>query len=59
MACIESRIQVRTHCCSEKQEFGYPWLSRNIPNTPTEAEPSFRRINLPPAKLEILFPTYL
>jgi len=23
---------------------------------PTEAEPSFRRINLPPAKLQILFP---
>jgi len=36
MACIESRILVRTHYCTEKQGFEYPWISRKSPNTPTE-----------------------
>jgi len=47
---LRSRTQVRTHCHAEKQGFGYLWLSRKIPHTPTEAE-GFRKVNISSAKL--------
>jgi len=52
-------LQVKTLYHTEKQGFGYPWLSKRIPDTltkPAETKPSF---SLPPAKLRMLFPTHL
>jgi len=44
---------------TEKQGFSYPWLSRHTHRKPAEVEPSFRKVSLLPAKLGMLFPTYL
>ena len=44
---------------TEKQGFGYTWLSKKFqthPPKPAKAEPSFRKVSLPPAKLRMLFP---
>jgi len=62
MACLNSMLQVKTLYHTEKQGFGYLWLSKKFqvcPPKPTEAEPSFRKVILPPAKLCMLFPTHL
>ena len=55
-------VQVKTLYQTEKQAFGYPWLSKKIlthPPKPTEAEPSFNMVSLLPAKLRMLFLTHL
>jgi len=58
------RIQVKTPCHGEKSGFGYLWLSKRKkksqthPLKPTEAEPSFRKVNLFPTKLGVFFPTH-
>jgi len=55
---LNSGLKVKT----EKQGFGYPRLSKKFlahPPKPTEAEPSFRKVSLPPAKLRTLFSTHL
>jgi len=55
-------VQIKSHCHVEKQGYGYPWLSeifQTHPLKPTEAEPSYRKVSLPPAKLHMLFPTHL
>jgi len=59
MACIELYATGKTLYHTEKQGFGYPWLSKNFqthPPNPVEAEPSFRKVSLPPAKLHMFFP---
>ena len=56
---LNSMIQVKTLCHIENQGFGCLWLSKTHQLNPTEAEPSFRKVCLPPAKLHMLFPTYL
>jgi len=33
---LKSMLQVKTLYYTEKQEFGYTWLSKNIPDTPTK-----------------------
>jgi len=51
MACIELYATGQNYHI-EKQGFGYPWLSKNIQThqpKPAEAEPSFRKVSLPPA----------
>ena len=35
------------------------WLSRKLQHTPTETEPSFRKLNSPPTKADMLIPTHL
>ena len=57
-------LQAKILCHTEKQGFGYPWLSKKEfstqkPTKPAEAEPSFRKVSLPPAKLRMLFPSHL
>jgi len=53
MAYIESMIQAKPHCHTENQGFGYLWLSKNstCPQKLAKAKPSFRKVNLPTAKL--------
>ena len=44
-------LQVKTLYHTEKQGFGYPWLSKKFqthPPKPAEAEPSFGKVSLPP-----------
>ena len=61
---MDSMLQVKTLHHTEKQGFGYLWLSKKTfqthPPKPTEAEPHFKKVSLP-AKLRvcILFPTHL
>ena len=55
---LNSTLQAKTLYHTEKQGFGYPWLSTKFqthPPEPAEAEPSFRKVSLPPAKLHMLF----
>jgi len=52
---LNCMIQVKTLCHTEKQGFDYLWFQLK----PNEAEPSFRKVNLPAAKLRMLFPTHL
>ena len=47
-------LQAKTLYHTEKQGFGYPWLSNKFQPKPAEAEPSFRKVSLPPAKLCML-----
>ena len=59
---LNSMLQVKTLYCTEKQGFGYPWLSKKFqthPPKPAEAEPSFRKVSLSPAKVRMLFPAHL
>jgi len=60
MASLRSTLQVKTHCCAQKQGFGYPQLAfkkglHRHPLKPTEPKPSFWKVNLSPAKL-VCFP---
>jgi len=51
---LNSGLKVKT----EKQGFGYLRLSKKFlahPPKPAEAEPNFRKVSLPPAKLCMLF----
>jgi len=63
MACIELWLKVKTLYHTEKQGFGSLWLSKKNssqnPPKPAEAEPSFRKISLLPAKLCMLFLAHL
>jgi len=55
-------LQAKTLYHTEKQGFGYLLLSKKfqtLPPKPAEAEPSFRKVSLPPAKLHTLFPAHL
>ena len=59
---LNSMLQFKTLYYAEKQGFGYLWLSKKFQTHPpkhAEAEPSLRKISLPPAKLRMLFPPYL
>ena len=60
---LNSKLQAKTLYHTEKQGFGYPWLSKKKfqthPPNPAEVEPSFRKVTLPLAKLRMLFPTHL
>jgi len=61
MACIELYATGQNYHI-EKQGFGYPWLSKEIQThqpKPAEAEPSFRKVSLSPAKQCMLFPAHL
>ena len=53
-----SILQVKALYCTEKQGFGYLWLSKNSSHTHQNL-PSFRKVSLPPEKLHMLFPTHL
>ena len=56
-----SMLQVKTLYHTEKQGFGYPGFQKKFqmhPPKPAEAEPSFRKVSLPPAKLHMLFPAH-
>jgi len=51
---FKSTVLVKTLCHTKKQKFGYPWLLKKFQTHPlksTEAEPSFRKVSLPSAKL--------
>jgi len=56
-------LQVKSPYHTAKQGFGYLWLSKKRfqthPPEPAEAELSFRKVSLPPAKLHMLFLTHL
>ena len=55
---LNSVLKAKTFYHTEKQGFGYPWLSKNFqthPPKPTETEPSFKKVSEPPAKLCMLF----
>ena len=59
---LNSMLQAKTLYHTEKQGFGYPWLSKKCqthPPKPAEAKPSFRKVSLPSAKLCMLLPTHL
>jgi len=52
---LNSVMQVKTLCHTEKQGFDYSWLSKKFqthPLKPAESEPSFRKVNLLPVKLQ-------
>ena len=63
MAALNSRIQVKSHCHTEKQGFDYQWLPKKFhqthPQKRVEAEPYFRKVNILPAKLGLLFGSLL
>jgi len=59
---LNSILQVKTLCHTEKQIFIYLQFSKKIqthPSKPAEAKPSFRKVGLLPAKLRTLFPAHL
>jgi len=62
---LNSGLKVKTLYHTEKQGFGYPRFSTTTtknqihPSKPAEAEPSFRKVSIPSAKLRMLFPTHL
>ena len=59
---LNSMLQVKTLYHPENQEFGYPGFQKKFqmhPPKPAEAEPSFRKVSLPPAKLRLLFLSHL
>ena len=61
-ALLTCRLQPKAHCHPQKQRFGYPRLSNKIPRTPTKTDQShasFQKVNLPPAKLGMLFHVHL
>ena len=55
---LSSILQVKTLYCTEKQGFGYLWLSKNTRHSHQNL-PSFRKVSSPPAKLYMLCPTHL
>ena len=64
VTCIELCviIWVKTLYHTEKQGFGYPGFQikfKTHPPKPAEVKPNFRKVSLLPAKLRMLFPTYL
>ena len=62
MHALNSELQAKTVYHTEKQGFGYLWLSKKFktrPPKPAEVEPSFRKVSVPPAKLHMLFPAHL
>ena len=58
---LNSKLQAKTTLYhTEKQGFGYPWLSKKFqthPPKPTEVKP-LRKVSLPLAKLRMLFPAH-
>jgi len=59
---LNSTLEAKTFYHTEKQGFGYLWLSRKFQTHPpklAEAKPSFRKVSLPSAKLHMLFPAHL
>ena len=61
-ALLTCRLQPKTHCHPQKQRFGYPRLSKKFHAhqlKPTQAKASFQKVNLPPAKLGMLFHVHL
>ena len=62
-ALLTCRLQPKTHCHPQKQRFGYPRLSKKIPSTPPKTDSSHKgtlqKVNLPPAKLGMLFHVHL
>ena len=62
MTCIELCYRSKTLYHTEKQGFGYPGFQTKFKTHPPKmaaVEPSFRKVNLLPAKLRMLFPAYL
>jgi len=55
MACIGVQDRGQNSLSNRKTRIGYPWLSQTHPLKSADAEPSFRKVNLNPARLEILF----
>ena len=46
----------------KSKDLATPWLSKKFqahPPNPAEAEPSFRKFSLPPAKLRMILPTHI
>jgi len=62
MACIEVYVQAKLSITLKSKDLaicGFPKKFQTHPPKPAEAEPSFRKVSLPPAKLHMLFPTHL
>jgi len=59
MACIELCPTGQNYLPHWKARIRLPMAFKKIPPKPTEAEPSFRKVSLPPAQLHILFPAHL
>jgi len=55
MACVGVQDRGQNSLSNRKTRIGYPWHSQTHPLKSAEVEPSFRKVNLSPAKLEILF----
>ena len=61
-ALLTCRLQPKTHCCPQKQRFGYPRLSKKFHAhqlKPTQAKGTLQKVNLPPAKPGMLFHVHL
>ena len=61
MACIELHVTGQNSLSHWKGRIWLPVAFKKFPDTPTkpaEAEPSFRKVSLPLAKLHLLFPTH-
>ena len=61
-ALLSCRLQPKTHCRPQKQRFGYPRLSKKFHAhqlKPTQAKGTLQKVNLPPAKLGMLFHVHL
>ena len=59
-ALLTCRLQPKTHCRPQKQRFGYPRLSKKFHAHQLKAtKASFQKVNLPPAKLGMLFHVHL
>jgi len=56
---LNSMLQVKTLYHTEKQGFGYPWLSKEIPETPTKtcwSRAQFQKGQPTPCKTTNTFP---
>ena len=54
-----AHIEPTTHCLTENQGFSYLWLSKQFQTHPLKlpkAKPSFKKVNLLPEELGMLFP---
>jgi len=59
---LNSTLQTKTHYHTEKQGFGYSWLSKKSRHTyqnPLKLSPVLEKVSLLPAKLHMLFPAHL
>ena len=59
---LNSMLQAKTLYHTGKQGFGYPWLSKKIPHTPTKTRWSwaqFQKGQPTPCKTTYAFPAYL